>query len=246
MRSPWFLTISLALHLTVLVYFSAGDGRQSLPPIAVTILPIEAAEQGGNQPLGDDNGVDQSRHKAAKKSPAQFVPLEQRSTDTETASEAPNHPSVVEVSAKSSEASIVQAVATSGVESAASGIGSGPAGGSGNGLSGNGSANGVGRDSPARAVITAPARYSDTPKPAYPDTARREGREGRVLLRVLIDEQGETKTVEVSRSSGSDALDHAATSAIKRWRFHPAKSGERSIESWVNVPIDFRLTDTRN
>ncbi|MBM4297711.1 MAG: hypothetical protein FJ143_08225, partial [Deltaproteobacteria bacterium] len=158
MRSPWFLTISLALHLTVLVYFSVRDGRQSLPPIAVTILPIEVAEQGGSQPLGDDNGVDQSGHKAAKKSPAQFVPLEQRSTDTETVSEAPNHPSVVEVSAKASEASIVQAVANRGVESTASGIGSGPAGGS-----GNGSANGVGRDSPARAVITAPARYSDTP-----------------------------------------------------------------------------------
>jgi len=94
--------------------------------------------------------------------------------------------------------------------------------------------------------MSAPARYSDTPKPAYPESARREGREGRVLLRVLIDDQGETKAVEVSRSSGSDALDQAATSAIKRWRFHPARSGDQPIESWVSVPIEFRLTDAKN
>ena len=67
-----------------------------------------------------------------------------------------------------------------------------------------------------------------------------------MLLRVLIDDQGETKAVEVSRSSGSDALDHAASSAIKRWRFHPARSGDQPIESWVNVPIDFRLSETKN
>lgn len=94
--------------------------------------------------------------------------------------------------------------------------------------------------------MSSPARYGDTPKPAYPESARREGSEGRVLLRVLIDDQGEAKAVEVSRSSGSDALDQAATSAIKRWRFHPARSGDQPIESWVSIPIDFRLTDAKN
>jgi protein TonB len=90
------------------------------------------------------------------------------------------------------------------------------------------------------------ARYRNTPQPAYPENARREGRQGRVLLHVLIDEQGKSKTVEVTRSSGSAALDHAATEAISHWRFHPALAGEKPVETWVTIPIDFRLMDERN
>ena len=55
------------------------------------------------------------------------------------------------------------------------------------------------------------ARYRDTPKPVYPESARREGREGRVVLRVLVDDQGRSKSSRINRSSGSEALDRAAT-----------------------------------
>lgn len=244
MRSAWFLTISLALHIAVLGYFATIDEHRLVLPIAVTILPIEPDVSGGKR-ASVDNGS-QGGPAAGRKTPMRSGQFEQPALVTERVSEALTHPSPVEVSAKVSDASIVQAVSTVGAEIASSTIGSGPAGGSGNGLSGSGSATGLGRGSSPRGAITAPARYSDTPKPAYPESARREGREGRVLLRVLIDEQGETKAVEVSRSSGSDALDHAASSAIKRWRFHPARSGDQAIESWVNVPIDFRLTDSKN
>jgi protein TonB len=174
---------------------------------------------------------------------------EQRVGAGESSSAAVTEPSIVEVSAKSGSASMAHALSTVGEETASSQMGSGAAGkggaATGNGT-GTGSGSNTGSGSSLRAVLTAPARYSETPKPAYPDSARREGREGQVMLRVLIDERGETKTVEVSRSSGSDTLDQAAASAIKRWRFHPARSGDQPIESWVSVPIDFRLTDTKN
>jgi protein TonB len=87
------------------------------------------------------------------------------------------------------------------------------------------------------------ARTSDAPKPKYPDTARRDGKEGRVLLRVLVNEEGRTASVQVNRSSGAEALDQAAVEAIKRWRFSPARYGEKPVESWVRIPIDFRLND---
>jgi protein TonB len=64
-----------------------------------------------------------------------------------------------------------------------------------------------------------------------------------VLLRVLVDGQGRSKQVEINRSSGSDALDRAAAEAIKHWRFHPARHGDKSIESWLRVPIEFRLDE---
>lgn len=89
-------------------------------------------------------------------------------------------------------------------------------------------------------VITQ-ARYSETPAPLYPESARRDGREGRVLLRVLVDDQGRAKTVEVNTSSGEEVLDRAAAEAIRRWRFHPARYGDQAIESWIRIPIEFRL-----
>jgi TonB family protein len=77
------------------------------------------------------------------------------------------------------------------------------------------------------------ARYLDTPKPSYPEIARRKGREGRVLLRVLVDDQGRTKTVEINSSSGNEALDRAAAEAVKRWHFQPARyDATKTIEAF--------------
>jgi protein TonB len=109
---------------------------------------------------------------------------------------------------------------------------------------GSGSENGVGSSANNIALIR--ARYRDTPRPEYPESARREGREGRVLLRVLVDDQGRTRTVEINSSSGSHALDRAAAEAIRRWRFHPARYGDRPVESWLRIPVEFRLSDVKS
>jgi protein TonB len=111
--------------------------------------------------------------------------------------------------------------------------------------SGSGSGNRDGSGAPGNAVASSQARYRDTPRPEYPESARREGREGLVLLRVLVDDQGRSKKVEISGSSGSSALDRAAAEAIRRWRFHPALHGDAPTESWVNIPVDFRLKDQK-
>ena len=107
---------------------------------------------------------------------------------------------------------------------------------------GNGSGQGIAKNG----IVMTQARYRDTPRPDYPESARREGHEGRVLLRVLVDDHGRIKSVEISNSSGSAALDHAAAEAIRRWRFHPARYGDRPVESWLRIPIEFRLTDAKS
>jgi protein TonB len=89
----------------------------------------------------------------------------------------------------------------------------------------------------------AQASYVYSPKPDYPEQARKEGKDGRVLLRVLVDQDGKTQSVQVSSSSGSEALDYAAAEAIKRWRFSPARYGDEPVASWVRIPIVFRLTE---
>ena len=116
------------------------------------------------------------------------------------------------------------------------------------GESGRGSGNGEGRGHGAgsAALPLTPVGFNHTPPPEYPATARADGEEGRVLLRVLVDEEGNSKIVEINRSSGSTLLDRAAADAIKRWRFSPARYGNVPTASWVRIPVEFRLVDARN
>jgi len=123
--------------------------------------------------------------------------------------------------------------------------GNGLAGGSAGAGTGNGSGTGGGTGNGQSGTALTQARYRETPQPNYPDSARREGKEGRVLLRVLVDEEGKTKAIEVSTSSGYDMLDRAATEAIKKWRFVPARAGSKPIETWVKVPIEFQLSKAK-
>ncbi len=77
--------------------------------------------------------------------------------------------------------------------------------------------------------------------PAYPETARQRGIEGTVILLVRVGRDGEVRDVAVSKGSGSALLDEAALEAVRRWRFHPASLGSLPVESFVEVPIRFRL-----
>lgn len=85
------------------------------------------------------------------------------------------------------------------------------------------------------------ANYLNNPAPNYPVLSRRSGEQGRVLLRVFVDEIGVAKTVEVSQSSGFSRLDTAAAEAVRQWRFIAAHRGAESIAAWVLVPIHFNL-----
>jgi len=85
------------------------------------------------------------------------------------------------------------------------------------------------------------AAYLRNPAPRYPVAARRAGEQGTVTLRVLVTRDGQPARVDVEKSSGSAQLDAAALEAVKVWRFVPARQGTDAIESWVLVPIVFRL-----
>ncbi len=86
-------------------------------------------------------------------------------------------------------------------------------------------------------------RYSDNPRPAYPWSARVRGEEGTVLLAVHVDARGRVSDLRVERSSGSRALDEAATAAVRQWTFHPGVRATEPVNSWVRVPLRFQLRD---
>lgn len=81
----------------------------------------------------------------------------------------------------------------------------------------------------------------DNPRPPYPLAARRAGLQGRVLLSVHVQASGGGTAVKLKESSGHALLDEAAQRTVSRWRFIPARRGGRSVDSWVDVPVSFRL-----
>lgn len=85
------------------------------------------------------------------------------------------------------------------------------------------------------------AAYLNNPAPAYPMSARRMGEQGKVLLKVLVSEDGKASTVQVDRSSGHSKLDEAAVEAVKKWSFVPAKRSNKPMSAYVLVPINFSL-----
>jgi len=98
---------------------------------------------------------------------------------------------------------------------------------------------------PARSVpITPPdfnADYLDNPPPAYPAISRRNGEQGRVILRVLVNARGGADEVQVRTSSGYTRLDEVARDTVRRWKFVPARRGAEPVAAWALIPISFRL-----
>ena len=57
--------------------------------------------------------------------------------------------------------------------------------------------------------------------PIYPSDSRRLGEEGKVLIQVELDTDGQVDKAEVIDSSGYARLDNAALAAVKNWRCEP-------------------------
>jgi len=96
----------------------------------------------------------------------------------------------------------------------------------------------------APAPLTPPnfnAAYLNNPAPAYPTISRRQGQQGKVVLRVFVNAGGAADQVEVRTSSGHATLDRAALDAVRRWRFIPARQGDQPVAAWVLIPITFTL-----
>jgi protein TonB len=77
--------------------------------------------------------------------------------------------------------------------------------------------------------------------PVYPPASRRQDEEGTVRLRVLVDESGAPREVQVLKSSGHTRLDEAAVDAVKRWRFRAATQAAQTVKAWTQVSVTFRL-----
>jgi protein TonB len=116
-----------------------------------------------------------------------------------------------------------------------SGIGSGKGEGFGSGING-GTGGGVYR--PGGDVTKPLATYR--PEPEYSDEARRQKRQGAVLLSLVVDENGKPVQIKVLRSLGL-GLDEKAIEAVQQWRFQPGKKSGRPVPVQAQIEVTFRL-----
>ncbi|EMO3466406.1 TPA: energy transducer TonB [Klebsiella variicola subsp. variicola] len=79
------------------------------------------------------------------------------------------------------------------------------------------------------------------PQPDYPRRARRLKQEGEVLVRLVVNPQGELTRYEIARSSGVEALDQAALAAVQKTRCSPYVENGRAIAVMTLQPVNFRL-----
>jgi protein TonB len=76
--------------------------------------------------------------------------------------------------------------------------------------------------------------------PVYPMMARKLGREGKVVLKLTIDENGNLLDVEIVDRAGF-GFTEAAVEAVKKSTFLPAKKDGKPIASRALLPIRFQL-----
>lgn len=92
-------------------------------------------------------------------------------------------------------------------------------------------------------VDVLPQRLPTNPRPPYPDDAWLARIEGRVILRVLVSENGTVTRASLLRSSGHTSLDQSALTTVRNWKFLPAERNGRRVSYEIGVPVTFRFRD---
>ena len=243
-RRSGLLGVVLTMHAGVLVLLMASRTAPvslSQAPLMVEFftapkpLEIAAPPAAKAAPTAKPRPVAQALQRAATARtppvPRAVAPVLESATRSDPA---PDNAPVVAAPA----AAPAPASAPAGGEGGPGGSG-GNGGNSGNVGNGTGDAGGAGEGALSGARFD--ADYLRNPAPPYPPQSRRLGEEGRTLLRVFVGADGSARQVEVRTTSGSSRLDDSALRTVRGWKFVPARRGGVAVDSWVLVPIVFKL-----
>ena len=87
--------------------------------------------------------------------------------------------------------------------------------------------------------ITPPVLVSRV-NPRYPASARRQGKQGTVVMTLVVDHDGTVAEARTVRSL-DPLLDEAALDAVRQWRYRPARMGTRNVAVYSVVKLEFQL-----
>ncbi|MEG3176794.1 TonB family protein [Sphingomonas sp. RB3P16] len=99
---------------------------------------------------------------------------------------------------------------------------------------------------PPAPILTLPrldSRYASAFQPVYPSDERLAGREGRVVVRVLIGADGRVKQVEPVSPLSPAFYDATRKRALEKWRFTPATRDGVAVEAWQTMAVRFVLDE---
>ena len=93
---------------------------------------------------------------------------------------------------------------------------------------------------PEPGVIEPKIKYLAEKK--YPDSAKKAGKEGKVILKATIDENGIPRDIVALTNLGY-GLEEAAITMLRKSTFRPATKAGKPISLEVEIPVDFKLKD---
>ena len=93
----------------------------------------------------------------------------------------------------------------------------------------------------AQDEVDEPPQVVSNPPPTYPSRALDREQEGVVELRLLVDENGVVRKVQVLDADPPGVFEQAATDAVWRWRYRAAVYQGRQVRCWYRQRVVFRL-----
>lgn len=84
-------------------------------------------------------------------------------------------------------------------------------------------------------------RFAGAFQPPYPPAMQRMGREGKVVVRVLVGSDGRVKSANIVASDDEAFSSVTLRQALGRWRFRPATRDGAPVEGWKTLTVRFEM-----
>ncbi|MGM0418674.1 MAG: energy transducer TonB [Thermodesulfobacteriota bacterium] len=84
----------------------------------------------------------------------------------------------------------------------------------------------------------------ESTRPEFPVSAKRMGiKEGKIVLRFVVDKNGKAKNIEVESSTHDKIFEESAVKALKKWRFSPGEKNGEKVSTLVYLPVRYVYKD---
>lgn len=221
-RNEWLraLTFSVVIHIGMIIcigWFAAYIF--TIPVVEPVVVELDLIADPGMQESSAPGSPAPAASQAVPQPQQEMVMKTNVPVKQQVIAEVAEAESVItetEAVAQASSNSANSFAASQGTGTGGESVGSGSGSGSG---AGSGGGTGSGTKGPA-----SPPRVLQKVEPRYPESARRDGVEGVVTVKIEIMENGRPGNVWVVVSSGRSELDESAVKAVEQWRFVPARS----------------------
>ncbi len=79
-------------------------------------------------------------------------------------------------------------------------------------------------------------------EPDYPHSAKSRNLSGKVVVKILVDRQGQVQKASVLEATPPGVFDQSVMEAVAKWRFKPGQIKGKPVSTWVVLPIRFKLS----